>query len=249
VKGENVIRESDLYAPVKALLEGLGYEVKAEVEDCDVVANKPDEPVVIVELKLTFSLDLVLQGIDRQKITDSVYLAVPAPDTMVKRRNWRARQRGLLRLCRLLGLGLILVSVDKAEDRQCEILLDPGPYSPRRNKRQHVRLMQEFSSRVGDPNTGGVTRTRIMTAYRQDAVRCARLLADQVEMKVADIKAATGVDRTASILQKNHYGWFERVSRGHYALSARGQAEIAEIADLAVALPDVDQEGSQGLPG
>ena len=28
-------REEDLYAPVKAFLEGQGYEVKAEVRDCD----------------------------------------------------------------------------------------------------------------------------------------------------------------------------------------------------------------------
>jgi hypothetical protein len=30
--------ESDLYAPVKALLEGQGYVVKGEVRGCDVVA-------------------------------------------------------------------------------------------------------------------------------------------------------------------------------------------------------------------
>ena len=29
-------RETDLYAPVKAFLEGQGYDVKAEVADCDV---------------------------------------------------------------------------------------------------------------------------------------------------------------------------------------------------------------------
>ncbi len=57
--------ESDLYAPVKALLEGQGYSVKGEVRGCDVVAVRGKEPPVIVELKRAFGLGLVLQGVDR----------------------------------------------------------------------------------------------------------------------------------------------------------------------------------------
>ena len=45
-------KETDLYAPVKAMLEAKGYTVKAEVNGCDVVACKDDDPIVIVELKL-----------------------------------------------------------------------------------------------------------------------------------------------------------------------------------------------------
>ena len=48
--------ESDLYAPVKALLEGQGYVVKGEVRGCDVVAVRGGEPPVIVELKRVFGL-------------------------------------------------------------------------------------------------------------------------------------------------------------------------------------------------
>ena len=62
--------ESDLYAPVKALLEGQGYVVKGEVRGCDVVAVRAGEPPVIVELKRTFGLGLVLQGIDRLAASD-----------------------------------------------------------------------------------------------------------------------------------------------------------------------------------
>ena len=67
-----------LYAPVKALLEAQGYEVKGEVAGCDVVGVRGDEPPVIVELKRRFWLALVLQGIDRLAMTDVVYLAVGA---------------------------------------------------------------------------------------------------------------------------------------------------------------------------
>ena len=55
-------RETDLYPPVKAYLEGQGYAVKGEVQGCDVVALRGAEPPVIVELKQRFSLDLVLQA-------------------------------------------------------------------------------------------------------------------------------------------------------------------------------------------
>jgi hypothetical protein len=238
VTSQSGISESDLYAPVKALLESLGYEVKAEVHDCDVVATKDGNAPVVVELKLSFSLDLVLQGVDRFKVSDSVYLAVPAPDTATKRRNWRARQRGILRLCRMLGLGLILVALNRKPGRQTDILLDPGPYQPRKNKRQQVQLMKEFAARAGDPNVGGVTHTKIITSYRQDALLCAAMLHKQGEAKVSEIKAATGVERAASILQKNHYAWFERTARGIYGLTPRGAEELKLYDDVLLTMAD-----------
>jgi hypothetical protein len=73
------LNETDLYAPVKKLLEEQGYTVRAEVDRCDLVAVRGGEPPVIVELKQRFALSLVYQGIERQRITDVVYLAVAAP--------------------------------------------------------------------------------------------------------------------------------------------------------------------------
>ena len=56
--------ETSLYLPVKRFLEGLGFEVKGEVCGCDVVAVDRGAPIalVICELKLSFTLDLVLQA-------------------------------------------------------------------------------------------------------------------------------------------------------------------------------------------
>ena len=71
-------REVDLYPAVKTFLEGEGFEVKGEVRGCDVVGVRGDEPPVIVELKLRFTLGLVLQALDRLRVSDNVYLAVPA---------------------------------------------------------------------------------------------------------------------------------------------------------------------------
>src|ERR1041384_4414527 len=119
--------ESDLYAPVKALLEGQGYVVKGEVRGCDVVAVRGAEPPVIVELKRAFGLGLVLQGVDRLSLSDRVYLAVGA---------WPKNLRSVKKLCRRLGLGLIVVVKERAD-----VVLDPVPYVPRKDKRKAGRLL------------------------------------------------------------------------------------------------------------
>ncbi|MBT4488395.1 MAG: hypothetical protein HOK30_17720 [Rhodospirillaceae bacterium] len=232
-------KETDLYAPVKAMLEAKGYTVKAEVNGCDVVAAKDGAPTVIVELKLAFTLDLVLQGIQRQSVTDDVYLAVLAPNTATKRKNWRGRQRGYRKLCRMLGLGLMVVDPDSAAARSAEILLDPAPYTPRKDKRRQTRLLTEFVSRDGDPNTGGINRTKIITAYRQDALRCAQALRGRKAKKVADIKATAGVPKAASILQKNHYDWFERTARGVYRLTPTGREGLKKYASILQSLDKI----------
>ena len=226
------MQETDLYPFVKQFFEDDGYEVKAEVNGCDVVACKENAPTVIIELKTTFSLDLVLQGIDRQKLSDDVYLAVPKPDTPMKRKNWRKRQRSLINLCRRLGVGFLLVDIAAEARRGVDVLLDPAPYQPRKNAQKQTRLRTEFLMRSGDPNTGGTTKTKIMTAYRQDAIRCAQVLADGKALKISEIKGTTSVSRAAAILQKNHYGWFERASRGVYQLTEHGAAALQDYADI-----------------
>ena len=131
----------------------------------------------------------------------------------------------------MLGLGLMLV-----QGSTTKILLDPTPYVPRKNKRRQTRLMNEFMARVGDPNMGGINRTKIITAYRQDALRCAVVLSGCDSMKVAEIKAAAGVPKAASILQKNYYNWFARTARGIYCLTPTGQQGLKTYAEALPAL-------------
>ncbi|USG61979.1 DUF2161 family putative PD-(D/E)XK-type phosphodiesterase [Sneathiella marina] len=235
-------KETDLYHPVKSLLEAKGYEVKAEVKGCDVVGVKEGSPVVIIELKLLFSLELVLQGINRQNMTDDVYMAVLAPDTALKRKNWRARQRGYVKLCRQLGLGLMTVAPEPLPQGVVSVLLDPKPYAPRKSNARKTRLVAEFQRRKGDPNTGGTNRTKIMTAYRQDALRCAQALVTEKAMKVADIRKAAAVQNAASILQKNHYGWFERTARGIYCLTSAGHESLAANKEVLLISRDQRQD-------
>ena len=223
-----VMKESDLYPALKAYLTAQGYDVKAEIGECDLMARRGDEPAVVVEMKVTFSLALVMQGVARQAMFDHVYLAVPVSGD----RGWKLRYRDILALCRRLGLGLLAVRVDAC---QVEAHLDPAEYAPRKNVKRAGRLLREFERRVGDPNLGGITGVKKMTAYRQDALRCAVQLVGG-PLKASVVVKAAGVARAAELMRADHYGWFERVDRGIYALTPKGVAELAGHADEVAAL-------------
>lgn len=212
-------RETELYAPVKVFLEAQGYEVKAEVAGADVVACRDGDDPVVVELKTAFSLSLFHQGVARLAITDLVYVAVPRGQG----KRWLKSLKENKVLCRRLGLGLLTV---RLADGFVEPHLDPAPYAPRKSKPRQQRMLREFARRVGDPNTGGQTRQTIVTAYRQDALRCAQHLMEHGPTKGSLVAKATGVDRATRMMADDHYGWFERVEKGIYALTPKGQSEI-----------------------
>jgi hypothetical protein len=213
------MRETELYAPVKAYLETQGYEVKAEIGPADVVACREDEPPVIIELKTGFSLALLHQAIERQSITDAVYIAVPRG----KGKAFWGALKNMTKLCRRLGLGLITV---RLEDALVEVHLDPGPYAPRKSNLKRERLLREFQKRSGDPNLGG-TRGGVVTAYRQDAIRCATHLAEAGPTKGAIVARETGVTRATRMMADNHYGWFARVETGIYDLTDAGRVALS----------------------
>lgn len=211
--------ENDLYAPVKTLLEGQGYEVKGEIGAADVVAVRGEEEPVIVELKLRFTLSLFHQAITRQSVSDLVYVAVPKPTGKTARRALKDNRK----MCRRLGLGLITVLADGRTEVHC----DPGPYAPRKSKQRKAVLLREFAKRDGDPNRGG-SRGGIVTAYRQDAIRCATFLAAEGASKGAQVAKGAEVARATRIMADNHYGWFMRVSKGIYDLTEHGLKAVTE---------------------
>jgi hypothetical protein len=206
-------REVDLYLPVKTFLERQGFEVKGEVGGCDVVAVRGDEPPVIVELKLQFTLGLVLQAVDRLRVSETVYVAVPAA---------AVRRRGIGPLCRRLGLGLLLVN---GPGRAVDVAVEPGPYRPPHDRRRAARLLSEHARRAGDPTPGGTTRVPIMTAYRQEALRVAAVLAGG-PASVAELRERAAAPKAGRILARDPYGWFERIERGRYRLRDGGRARL-----------------------
>ena len=209
--------ETDLYRPVKQFLEAQGYIVKGEIGPCDVVAVRGNESPVIVELKERLSLSLVLQAVSRLRATDSVYVAFRIGKGHSA--SWRSRGKQVVSLLRRLGLGLLTVS----SSGRVVPVLDPAPYRPRSNRRSRAPLLKEFAKRVGDPEVGGAASAPRLTAYRQDALRCARELAAAGVLKVSALSDRTGVSRAGPIVRDNHYGWFDRVKVGHYALSPQGE--------------------------
>jgi hypothetical protein len=233
--------EVDLYQPVKDFLTAQGYVVRGEVRGCDLVAVRGDEKPVVVELKLRFNLALVLQGIERLALTDTVYLAVPRR-VGERRESVSPDDRIVRKLCRMLGLGLMTVSPParsgKRKGHGVEIVLDPLPYRPRPNKHRAALLLGEHARRTGDHNRGGVRRVKIVTAYRQEALRCAQLLARGGAMKVAALRATGLVPNAGRILHDDVYGWFGRESRGVYALSENGRTALVTFAHALEALAD-----------
>lgn len=231
---DNACLEAALYPPVKAFLERQGYEVKGEVRGCDLVARRGEEPPIIVELKLRFNLALVLQGVDRLALTERVYLAVPRPERRARGGPLAPERPEIRKLCRRVGLGLMLVGLAR---NTVEILEEPVPYRPRQAKSRALRLLDEFSRRIGDANVGGAVGVPLVTAYRQDALRCARAIALAGPMRVGALRAAAEVPRAARILQRNVYGWFDRIERGTYRLTPEGDQALSRFAEAIPALP------------
>ena len=207
--------ETRLYLPVKRFLESRGFRVKGEIGGCDLLGIADGSPpiVVIGELKLTFNLELLLQGVDRADACDEVWLAVR------KSVSGRERDVRVRKLCRRLGFGVLSVS----DAGSVEIVLSPVAPLPRRDSKRRSRLVDEHNKRLGDPVAGGGSRMPIMTAYRQQALACAAAVAGGPQ-RVRDLRPA--FPDAAKILLQNVYGWFERRDRGIYALTDAGRAAL-----------------------
>jgi hypothetical protein len=214
--------ETDLYSPIKVHLERLGLEVKDEVCGCDLVAlsDASSELVVIGEMKQSFTLELVLQAVDRTSACDEVWLAVSTS----KRGRGRENDARVKKLCRFLGFGLLIVNAEGRVD----VMAEPTPWKPRRDAKRRSRIVEEHRRRKGDPVVGGSTRTPQMTAYRQQALAVANALAG-TPGRPRDLRILA--PDAAKILQGNVYGWFERIESGLYRLTASGRVALVTWAD------------------
>jgi len=228
-------RETDLYAPVRAFLVAQGFTVRAEVRGCDVTAVK-DDHVVVVELKLGFTLDLLLQGVRRQRVADLVYVAVPRPAKPAH----EARLRENLPLLRRLELGLLVVDF-RGDPPSLAVALQPVPFQRRRDPAGRRALLRELALRTGDDNTAGSTRRPLVTAYRENALLVAAALARFGPLAPRQLRTFGTGAKTLTILRGNVYGWFERVDRALYRLLPVGAAALqtyaAVVARIGAHLP------------
>ncbi len=220
--------ETDLHRPVADYLIDQGYTVRSEVHNCDIAAVKGDD-LVIVELKLALNLPLVAQAAMRQKVTDSVYIAIPRPPNKNK---WLRRNKAAMSLLRRLEIGVILVSLTNRKPL-VEVITHPEPFEPHKRPSAHRAILREVEKRSGDFNQGGCTRTKLVTAYRENAVFVAVCLAQNGPQSPRQLRALGTGEKTYNILHGNYYSWFERVKKGVYALTPRGKCELDQYPELA----------------
>jgi len=221
--------EKDLYEPVRQWLMDRGYNPKAEVMGCDILALK-DELALAVELKVTLNLEVILQAVDRQRFADMVYIAVPKKGRLLYTKRWRM----ITHLLKRLEIGLLLVS---EKGKNVEEALEPVPFDRERSrqayKRKRKSAVAEFNKRHGDYNTGGVNKVKLVTAYRESALLIAHLLSVNGPMSPKRLREmGTDARKTQSILSRNVYGWFERLSKGLYMVSPRGYEALKLYNDV-----------------
>ena len=221
-------KETDLYEPIRAFLEEEGYQVQAEVKDCDIAAVK-DGQMVIVELKKAFNLKLVSQGMERQSLTEQVFVAIPRPKKGQREKAWK----DMLKLLKRLELGLLTVALDSPL-HTVDVVLEPSDSIAWKNRKKREKVQAELENRQVDGNVGGMTRRKIMTAFREKSIRLACMLEREGQISTASLRER-GLEDYIGIFVKNYDKWFKRVEKGVYALSEKGR-EALENEDYAKAV-------------
>ncbi len=210
-------KETDLFPPIKKYFESIGYSVNGEVQGCDLTAVNGDE-LIIVELKKSFNLKLLYQALERQKITENVYVAIPMPKRLYDRSFV-----SLTNLLKKLKLGLILVSMSSAV-KNVLIYIEPVTAVVNRKNNKKSSILKEIDGRTIDVNVGGSTGSQILTSYKEKVIKIACCLEKYGKMAARDLKERYGCDRDVwRILNENIYGWFCKVEPKIYDLTQKGR--------------------------
>lgn len=225
IKRPEKFKEEDLYEPIRKWLVNNGFEVQAEVVDCDIVGIK-DEELHIIELKKGFNLQLVYQCIERQKLSDKVYAAIPIPKKGKRGKSLRNAKTLLSRL----GIGLIIVHL-YTRNSMVELISAPKKTTTRKNPKRQKRVQKEIDNRSGNYNKGG-KQGSIITAYREASIFIYLLLQFKVQASAADLRKMGAPPNTSSILRNNHYGWFHKISRGLFTFDVDLETIISEYPEV-----------------
>jgi len=216
--------EQDMYPVLKRYFESLDFSVRAEVRNVDLVAKK-DDLLLLVELKEQLNTSLMAQGIKRSRLGELVYLAIPRPSKRVLRSKLFKDKCLILKH---LELGLLLVDV---KSEKVEVMLDPKHYQKRTLKKKKQALLKEFTARKTRMNIGGVSKTKIITAYKELALLTLYYM-EQGHHTTRELRALTNRKKVVSILQKNYYGWFVRRERGVYDVTDLGRNALKDYAEV-----------------
>lgn len=219
--GMEKVFESDIGSIFKEYFINNGFEVFSEVKDCDLVAIKDGE-THLVEVKLRFNLELLMQCTDRQKSGYKVYAAIIKPKDTFSRR-WKL----ILHLMKRLEIGLLTIN-SSLDPQTIKEVLKPEAFDRKKsidqNKKRTMKIHQEINGRSVDLNTPGSAKKKIITAYKESCVFVGCVMEKKENISSKEIRQQTGLDsaKLTRIFKRNYYGWFERSSgRGMYLLSGK----------------------------
>ena len=147
------LKETELFEPVKELFIEEGYQVHAEVRGCDLCAHKDDE-LIIIELKLRFSTQLLLQAVNRLALSSYVFVAIP--------RTSRQQPQSYLPLMRRLNIGLIEVTSYNQHTLARFLYTPVGIQKKKAQSRQQKLLATELAGRSKNINIGGSHKTKLI---------------------------------------------------------------------------------------
>ena len=139
---------------------------------------------------------------------------------------------------RRLELGLIFVGFTSRGFPQIDVAVHPKEASaPRRDKKRRLAVIREHEARTGSVNTGGVSRKKILTAYKEQALLTARLLQENGPLRAEDVKKLGGPPNAGTILGRNVLGWFDREMeeggrRYLYRPNAKALAALEEYGEV-----------------
>ncbi|MBN2879712.1 MAG: hypothetical protein JXN65_08795 [Clostridia bacterium] len=224
------MKESDLYPHIKSFFIEQGYDVKAEIADCDVMAVK-DDIIVIVEMKTNLNLPLLGQAAERQLLFDIVYIAVPKPQY---KKRFSSQYKRNLRIVKRLNLGLIYVDVrgEGACIEEFPPKIFRGGINKTRRQILREKAINEFKGLSGDYNIGGTNKVKKMTAYKESAISIAMYLDRFGPAKASQIKKFGCGEKTWQILYSNFYGWFEKKGDGVYSITDKGREDIKSYSEI-----------------
>jgi hypothetical protein len=143
IRMKSELREIDLYPPLEKFLTHHGYLVHAEVVLSDISATK-EGMLLVVEVKLRFNLDVILQALERQRAADAVYIAVPIRNFRRYPRRWKT----IRALCSRLSIGILFVRFVDGRDPEVEVALPRkrSPDEPRKKNSSFCRKSNKGAS-------------------------------------------------------------------------------------------------------
>lgn len=210
------MKETELYEPIKRYFVQNGYEIQAEVKNCDVACIK-DKRLTIIELKTKFNLKLLYQAMDRKTMADNVYVAIGRPTNFKNKET-----KNMIKILQKLDIGLITVSLD-SKINTVQIIHSPNENKIKQTSRK-MGVINEIQKRNIDINVGGsTTKDPVLTAYREKCIYLVCILQVIGTAKPSGIKRQFNIENPSGILRNNYYGYFDKVSRGIYCLSQNGE--------------------------